>query len=309
MNFGILISLSLHAAALLGGLFLFKAEIKPFEDTKIIPIEMVTINDLTNIKASVKRPEPVKDVPQEPTPEPMTLETPMKNVEDAGELQERIEDVVEETVKVAEAPISEVFEEKIEVPETPAEPDEPQEIDLDKLAELINVAENSDITEDVINVPDVPIEPEKPQEVDLDMLAGLVNRVREQAPEVNQQQTLQSETNNYVFADVAREGVGEGSAMTLSELHALQSAMYKCWSIPAAAPNPEELVVPVKVSLFSDGYVNQVKLGSFREINHFHKLAADEAIRAVNKCQPYDFLPAEKYSQWREMTLNFRPDV
>ena len=307
MNFGILISLSLHAAALLGGLFLFRAEIKPFEDTKIIPIEMVSIEELTNIKASLKRPKPIKDVWPDPEPEPMTLETPMKNVEDAGELQERVEDVAAEAVKVAET--LEVVEEKIKVPEAPAEPDIPEKIDLDKLAELINVAENPDTTESVIEVPDVPAEPEKPQEVDLDMLAGLINRVREQAPEVNQQQTLQSEASNYVFADVAREGVGEGSAMTISELNALQSAMYKCWSIPAAAPNPEELVVPVNVSLFPDGYVNQVKLGSFREINHFHKLAADEAIRAVNKCQPYDFLPAEKYSQWREMKLNFRPDV
>lgn len=270
MNLGIIISLSLHACALLGGLFLFRGDVKPYEETKIIPIEMVTIDELTNIKAAVKRPKKV--VTPEPEPEPMTLETPMKSVEEKGELQERVEDVVEEPVAMAEAPTPEVVEE-------------------------------------VIEVPDTPVEPEKPKEVDLDRLAGLINRVREQAPEVNQQRTLQSETNSYVFSDAAREGVGEGNAMTMSELTALQSAMYKCWSIPAAAPNPAELIVPVKVSLFPDGYVNQVTLGSFRQINHFHKLAADEAIRAVNKCQPYDFLPAEKYSQWREMTLNFRPDV
>jgi len=269
MNLGLLISLGLHAAALLGGLLLFKGDVKPFEETKIIPIEMVSIDELTNIQAAVKQPKP-KPV-KEPEPEPMTLEAPMINAEEEGEIQERVEEAAPEPVQVAEA-APEAVEEIIEVQETPAEP-------------------------------------EKPQEVDLDRLAGLINRVREQAPERNQQKTLQSETNNYVFADIAREGAGEGTTMTLSELSALQSAMYKCWSIPAAAPNPAELIVPVKVSLFPDGYVNQVKLGSFREINHFHKLAADEAIRAVNKCQPYDFLPAEKYSQWREMTLNFRPDV
>lgn len=272
MNFGVLISLCLHAAALLGGLLLFKSEVKPYEETKIIPIELVSIAETTNIKAAIKPPKPIKKPEPEPEPEPMTLETPAKNVEDEGELQERVEDVVTETVKVAEVP--EFTEEAIEIPQTPVEP-----------------------------------EPEEPQTVDLDRLAGLINKVREQAPERNQQRTLQSETNRYVFADVAREGVGEATAMTVSELNALQSAMYKCWSIPAAAPNPSELIVPVNVSLFPDGYVNQVKLGSFYQINHFHKLAADEAIRAVNKCQPYDFLPAEKYSQWREMTLNFRPEV
>ena len=271
MNFGILISLGLHATALLGGLILFKGDVKPFEETKIIPIEMVTIEELTNIKAAIKPPKPVKK--PDPEPEVMTLESPTKNAEAEGELQERVEEVVEEPVKVAEV-VPDIVEEVIDVPETLVES-----------------------------------EPEEPQEVDLDRLAGLINKVREQAPERNQQITLQSESNAYVFADIAREGVGEGSSMTLSELNALQSAMYKCWSFPAAAPNPSELIVPVNVSLFPDGYVNQVKLGNFRQINHFHKLAADEAIRAVNKCQPYDFLPAEKYSQWREMTLNFRPDV
>lgn len=307
MNLGIIISLSLHACALLGGLFLFRGEVKPYEETKIIPIEMVTIDELTNIKAAVKRPKKVET--PEPEAKPMTLETPMKNAEEKGELQERVEDVASETVAMAEAPTPDVSEEKIEVPETPAEPEKPEEVDLDALAEIVNAAENPDITEAVIEVPDVPAEPERPKEVDLDRLAGLINRVREQAPEVNQQRTLQSETNSYVFSETARQGAGEGNAMTMSELTALQSAMYKCWSIPAAAPNPAELIVPVKVSLFPDGYVNQVTLGNFRQINHFHKLAADEAIRAVNKCQPYDFLPAEKYSQWREMTLNFRPDV
>lgn len=270
MNFGVLISLSLHGLALVAGLFVFKGEIKPYEETKIIPIEIVTVAELTNIKAAINRPKP-KPI-EKVEPELMVLETPMKNAEEEGELQERVEDVEPEPVAVAEAIIPEV-------------------------------------TEDIIDVPDVPVEAEKPKEVDLDMLAGLINKVREQAPEKNQQQTLQSETNSYVFADTSREGVGAGTEMTISELTALQSAMYKCWSIPAAAPNPSELIVPVKVSLFPDGYVNQVKLGSFQEINHFHKLAADEALRAVNKCQPYDFLPAEKYSQWREMTLNFRPDV
>ena len=265
-----------HGVALYGGLVLYKAPIKPFDETVIVPVELVAVADVSNVRATIKppKPEPIKE--PEPEPEPMTLETPMVNAEAKGDLQERVEEVVEpepEPVKVAEA-----------LPD----PEEPPE-------EIIP--------------PETPEPPKEPQVVDLDKLAGLVNRVREQAPEKNQQKTLQSETNNYVFADTAQAGIGEGTQMTLSELDALQSAMYKCWSIPAAAPNPEELIVPVKVSLFLDGYVEQVKLGSFKRLNHFHELAADEALRAVQKCQPYDFLPEEKYSQWREMTLNFRPDV
>lgn len=272
MKLGLFISLAAHGAALYGGLVLYKAELKPLEETKIIPIDIVSIAELTNVKAAIKPPKPKPVKAPELEPEPMTLETPMVNAPELGEIQERVEEQAPEPVKVAEA---------LPKPE----------------AEIIEIPE------------ELPAEPEPSTTVDLDRLAGLVNRVREQAPERNQQVTLQSEVNNYVFAEQSQAGVGEGTAITLSELDALQSAMYKCWSIPAAAPDPAALIVPVKVSLFPDGYVNTVKLGSFKEIDHFHRLAADEAIRAVNKCQPYDFLPEEKYSQWREMTLNFRPDV
>ena len=146
---------------------MFKGDVKPFEDTKIIPIEMVTIEELTNIKAAIKPPKPVKN--PDPEPEVMTLETPTKNAEAEGERQERVEEVVEEPVKVAEV-VPDIVDEVIDVPETPVES-----------------------------------EPEEPQEVDLDRLAGLINKVREQAPERNQQITLQSESNAYVFADIARE--------------------------------------------------------------------------------------------------------
>ena len=269
MKFGFPISLLLHSAALFGGLVMYSGKVKPFAETRIIPVEIISVSDITNIRASLKarKPEQIKEPDV-----PMTLETPMENAEDEGDSQKKVEEVEAE-------------------------------------AELEKVAEITDPDAETIDVPDKPSEPEKPKEVDLDRLAGLINRVRDQAPEKNQQKTLQSETNQYVFADSSLAGSGEGTAMTLDETSALQSAMYKCWSIPAAAPNPELLIVPVKVKLFPDGYVETVTLGHFKQLNNFHKLAADAAIRAVNKCQPYDFLPAEKYSQWKDMTLNFRPDV
>jgi len=269
MKLGLPISLILHSGALFGGLVLYKGTVTPFPETRIVPVDIISVSDTTNIRASLKakKPEQIKE------PEtPMTLETPMENAEDEGDRQEKVEEI---------------------------SPDSEPE----KLAKV------TDPDAESISVPDKPAEPEKPKEVDLDKLAGLINRVRDQAPEKNQQKTLQSESSNYVFAESALAGSGEGTDMTLDETSALQSAMYKCWSIPAAAPNPELLVVPVRLKLFPDGYVESATLGSFKEINDFHKIAANEAIRAVQKCQPYDFLPEEKYSLWKDMTLKFRPGV
>jgi len=269
MKFGFPISLILHSAALFGGLYVYKGGVTPLPETRVIPVDIISVSDVTNIRASLKAKKPEQIT--EPD-DPMTLENPMENAEEEGDRQEKVEEV-----------------------STDSEPE--------KVAELANP------DAEAIDVPDKPSEPEKPKEVDLDKLAGLINRVRDQAPEKNRQKTLQSESNVYVFAESALAGSGEGTDMTLDETSALQSAMYKCWSIPAAAPNPELLVVPVRVKLFPDGYVESATLGSFQQINNFHKLAADAAIRAVNKCQPYDFLPEEKYSLWKDMTLNFRPEV
>jgi len=143
----------------------------------------------------------------------------------------------------------------------------------------------------------------------------MIDRSRETAPEKNQQKVLQSETNNYVFAENSRTGSGAGTEMTVNEMDALQSAMYKCWRMPADAKNPEKLVVRLSVKILPDGYVQDVKvIDKARQRrgdpgNPFWDIAEQRAVRAVAQCGPYDFLPAEKYSQWKDMTLNFRPEV
>ena len=143
----------------------------------------------------------------------------------------------------------------------------------------------------------------------------MIDRSRETAPEKNQQKVLQSETNNYVFAENSRAGSGEGTEMTVNEMDALQSAMYKCWRMPADALNPERLIVRLSVKILPDGYVQDVKIiDKARQrradpSNPFWDVAEQRAVRAVSQCGPYDFLPAEKYSQWKDMTLNFRPEV
>ena len=37
-------------------------------------------------------------------------------------------------------------------------------------------------------------------------------------------------------------------------------------------------------------------------------MAAQSAVSAVMGCQPYDFLPPDKYDLWRENTINFNPN-
>ena len=69
MKFGFFISLAAHGVALYGGLALYKGELKPLEETRIIPIDIVSIAEVTNVKAAIKPPKPVPK-PPEPEPDP-----------------------------------------------------------------------------------------------------------------------------------------------------------------------------------------------------------------------------------------------
>jgi len=281
MKLGLPISFVLHGAAIFGGLFVYKGGVAPLPETRIIPIELVTVTETTNIRAAVKAPKPEKITP--PEAEPMTLETPMENAPEEAEAKEAPKETSEAVEVVKEA--------EVKIPDNTALPIPDKEVEEAK-----------------------PAEPEPPA-FDLDKLANMIDRSRETAPEKNQQKVLQSETNNYVFAENSRMGSGEGTAMTVNEMDALQSAMYKCWRMPADAKNPEKLIVRLSVKILPDGYVQDVKIiDKARQRrndpgNPFWDVAEQRAVRAVSQCGPYDFLPAEKYSQWKDMTLNFRPEV
>lgn len=150
---------------------------------------------------------------------------------------------------------------------------------------------------------------------DLDKLSGLVDKSRETAPETNQQVALQSETAITRYDEIARSATGEGSGMTATETDLLVSAMQKCWRMPAAATDAENLRVRLKVNFILGGHVENVELidkAASRKLspgNPFWAQAEREAIAAVHKCAPYDFLPDERYGVWRELVLNLRPEL
>ena len=79
IKLGLPISLALHLAVF-GGFTLFSADAEPLEPGKIIPVEILSIDEVTNVQAAVKRPKP-KPIPEPEIeqPEIMTTQTPMKN--------------------------------------------------------------------------------------------------------------------------------------------------------------------------------------------------------------------------------------
>ncbi len=275
IKLGLPISLALHVAVF-GGFTYFSAGAKPLEPGNIIPVSILTVDEVTNVSAAVKRPKPEPIAEQ---PDIMTTQTPMQNAEEeAPEVKVSADEVMAE--KIAEAILP-----------TPKNADEPIDEQLD-----------------------TPKQPETPV-FDLDAISGLVDQARDTAPEKNQQIATQSETNNIRYDDAARAATGEGSGMTGTETDLLVSAMQKCWRMPAAATDAENLRVRLKVNFILGGHVENVELidqAASRKLspgNPFWPQAEREAIAAVHKCAPYDFLPDERYGVWRELVLNLRPEL
>jgi len=106
------------------------------------------------------------------------------------------------------------------------------------------------------------------------------------------------------------KGFGAQDAMTADLVDSLRSQIARCWSPPVGAPSATDLVVDFDLFLNPDGSVAQPPqlIGSSGGAgNPYARAAADAARRAIYECQPYK-LPADRYSQWREINpFHFDP--
>ena len=96
--------------------------------------------------------------------------------------------------------------------------------------------------------------------------------------------------------------------VTPGEAASVHDQVQRCWNPPASAPNDASLIVELRIHLDPDGSVQRIEKIDNDKFEHdpFHKLAAQEAIRTVQRCGPLE-LPPEKYAAWRVMVLRFDP--
>lgn len=100
--------------------------------------------------------------------------------------------------------------------------------------------------------------------------------------------------------------------MTLSEIDAIRVQIQQCWIVPAGARYAENLAVEIRIFLQPDGslarppeIVDRSRMGMPGE--EAFRTAAESAIRAIHKCEPFRNLPPEKYERWRDLEINFDP--
>lgn len=294
MRWSLITSLALHASILVAALIVL-----PNRDAfKITPQEAIQV-DISNIADQSKRMAMVKEVekPKE-KPAPKKSETIKKS---------------EPAPKIAEKEVKAVKEASAE--ETPPpEPkkEEPKPLEADPLKDLIK-KEVTDKPEP--KKEEVKKEPPKKTEVkpkekpkkkkekfDVAKLEAFLNKVDEsKAPE------QASETDSQpVAGETNLQGTDDQLSATIIE--ALVQAIRECWTVPPGA-REAEIVVKVQFGLNTDGSVIGVPVILNNSADPLFDATARSAVAAVLECQIYSFLPQEKYDLWKDLIINFNPNM
>src|SRR5690606_33514516 len=130
----------------------------------------------------------------------------------------------------------------------------------------------------------------KQEDLDLDALSALVDKSRKA------EAASEADSDAAIEADRARPAIGAGDRLAASEIDKMRAAVSRCWNASAiiGAPEPEKLIVELDIDLNRDGTLTgaprvvnalQINLSG----NRFWKVAEQNAVRAVQACQPYDF--------------------
>lgn len=226
--------------------------------TPVVPVDLVTIAEKTNIAPTVApqpKVQPKETPPQLDVPPPKLVPPPPK-------------------AEVAPPVL------------TPA----PQPKPVEKVqAPVVKPIEN----------PPAPVA--KPTPPKSDAFNALLNKLTSPA----------AAPRNAKVADRTIHGVGAMNAMTMDLSDALKNQIAQCWNPPAGAPHPEQYIPWFRIFLNPDGSVAQppqlaADSAARAAGDPFMRAAAEAARRAIYTCAPYK-LPADKYSTWRDFTIDFDP--
>jgi hypothetical protein len=94
--------------------------------------------------------------------------------------------------------------------------------------------------------------------------------------------------------------------ITEDQKTAFKAHLRRCWKLPGTVSSPTTRVV-LRVYLRRDGRLGADPVLIEASASRDGPLVMQTAIRALKECQPYGFLPADKYGEWKILDLSFTP--
>ncbi len=297
------ISIALHAAILIWILVAFPVG-SALDGPKIedVPVDVLTPAEFTKLKAGMvdaKDDAPLAPKPDTPKPAAVTEKAPPK-----------------EPDQVAAVPPPPAAEEKVATPKPEPKPDKSEAAPAPKPEKAEEKPEPKKDEPKKAETPPKPAKevkdekPKKPKpapeakkhDFNSDRIAALLNKIPDAAKAPQAKDAPQDTPDKRVH------GQSNGTQMTMSvnEIDALRARIAQCWNPPPGGLGADDIVVKIRLKLNEDGTLVGYPSIANGGGSSFFQAAADSAVRAVYQCQPYT-LPADKYSVWRDMILNFDP--
>jgi hypothetical protein len=233
----------------------------------IIPVELVRIADVTNVREMAKEPEPE---PEKEKPEPPEKPLPERKVEMPPPPPKMASTMPLEQAKPEpkvepkpEPPVQQVVAPSVD---PRPKPRAPSRFSSDRIAALLDKRE------------DAPKASER-------LAEKFADREQKMSPIDLQQQTMS-------IADAVRKRIYDNGCWNVVS-GAMDASNLKVAILMYLTPDGNLARPPVVMD-------------TSRMNDPAYRTAAESARRAVQKCVPYE-LPKDKYELWREMQINFDP--
>ena len=272
------------------------------ESTPALAVDMISDSELSQIIAGVKTapkpdaPKPIVDKVGEPSP---PVKDPTPKVSDKPEIQP--------TTEVAPPPEPKP-EPKPEKAEAKPEKIEPQ---VDAIAEALK-RDEAKKKEEAKKLADAKkkeeakkrLEAKKREQEKFDA-ASIENRlalIDKRAPQ--RQAALGAVINT-----TPTLGADRANAMSLSqsEIDRLKARLADCWHVPVGVQQARDLVITVHFQLKKDGSLATPPQVINTSTHPAFRVGSESAVRAVQECAPFNFLPIAKFDLWQDLTLDFDP--
>jgi outer membrane biosynthesis protein TonB len=288
MRYSLAISITVHAAILLAAVVALPAPDKyKVEDQESIPVDIVSIEELSQRKATVKaedKKEAVKPAP----PKPKIVETKPE------------EKLAEEVKKAALEPEAAPEPEPLPVAQQP----DPKPLEeLIKDTEKRKPREQKKAAASPAKPKAKPENTKKKRELDFDKVAALLNKIDDERASPPKIEELAG-TPEQGDIDMAS---GDDAKLSANEIDWLKQRLRECWNPPAGVMEAQGLEVLVQIELDQSGAVLGQPAVVNQSMHPLFDVAASSAVRAVMRCQPFDRLPIAKFESWRSIIFNFDP--
>lgn len=282
-------SIALHVGVIGWGVVSFSTRSLDAKPQESLPVDIISSEQLSQITRGIK-------TGQKDSQKPL-----VDKVGDSKPIDEAVGKIDKKEVNAAndKPPDPKPPEKK---PEPPKPVEKKPEPPVDQIAEALKKDQAKKPVEkkETKSEPKKDEKPKKERTFDPSKVAALIDK---------RDPTRQAATGDVINPNSSfGTSTGQAQKLTMSWVGALQARIKQCWNVPAGVRDAEAIEIRVYFELRKDGSVATPPrlLAVTGPPVTSGPAIAESAIRAIQQCQPYTFLPQAEYvGGWDRLDITF----